>query len=52
LGNRLCRLVEKTSTPNPEQLTRISALVAGIGVIIRQRLSGDGGAQGLELLGL
>ena len=50
LGNRLCRLVEATSTPSPEELERISRLVGAMGTVVRNRLAGDGGDEGRRLL--
>lgn len=51
LGNRLCRLVESDFAPGPEHLASIAVLVAGIGRVIRERISGDGGEIGRVLLG-
>ncbi|OAN52405.1 hypothetical protein A6A04_00490 [Paramagnetospirillum marisnigri] len=47
LGQRLCRLLET----RPEALEPMAALVAALGRVIRERLSGDGGAIGNTLLG-
>jgi len=51
LGNRLCREIEAASEGlDPERRTRLAVLVAAIGRVIRERLSGPGGEVGTALL--
>ena len=50
LGNRLCRLIETEPSPGQESLGRMERLVRGMAQVIAQRLDGDGGAVGQDLL--
>ncbi|CCG40196.1 Hpt domain-containing protein [Magnetospirillum molischianum] len=52
LGNRLCRLIEAVEAGEGglDERTRLAALVAATGRVIRERISGDGGAVGAALL--
>jgi len=52
LGNRLCRLAEAGADGglDPDQRARLAALIGAIGRVVRERLSGDGGADGAALL--
>jgi hypothetical protein len=52
LGNRLCRLIEDQPAPGPEILERMAALADGMGRVVAERLSGDGGEAGCELRAL
>jgi len=52
LGNRLCREIEAALADgvDPARQSRLAALVAAIGRVVRDRLSGEGGAEGAALL--
>lgn len=50
LGNRLCRLIEAEPAPGPAALDRMASLVDGMARAVTERLSGDGGETGRELL--
>lgn len=52
LGNRLCREIETVGAEgfSAAQQIRVAALVAAIGRVIRERLSGTGGEAGAALL--
>lgn len=50
LGNRLCRLIEATPSPDSHGIGRITGLVDAIGQVITARLDGDGGTLGRTLL--
>lgn len=52
LGDRLCREVEASAMDGlgPDRRSRLAALIAAIGQVIRERLSGQGGAKGAALL--
>lgn len=51
LGNRLCRLIEESGpTPAPDVLARAARLAEGMARVIAERLEGDGGELGRNLL--
>lgn len=50
LAGRLCRLAEVLADPDPGQMAALAGLAAALGRVIRERLSGDGGAVGRALL--
>ncbi|EPY01710.1 Hpt domain-containing protein [Magnetospirillum fulvum] len=52
LGNRLCREIEaaRADGVGSDRHVRLAALVAAIGRVIRERISGTGGAAGDALL--
>ncbi|MDO8605396.1 MAG: Hpt domain-containing protein [Phaeospirillum sp.] len=49
-GNRLCRVLEACPRPGAEDLEQVAVLVAAMGRVLRERLSGDGGDEGRRLL--
>lgn len=50
IGNRLCRLLKDAPQPHAAAMDRVKALVAAMGRVIRERLTGDGGEAGHRLL--
>jgi hypothetical protein len=48
-ANCLCRIVESADDLDPADHARSERLVAAVGRVIRERLSGDGGAEGQAL---
>lgn len=50
LGNRLCRLIESKPPPGPSALPQIARLAQAMTRVIAERLEGDGGEAGRQLL--
>ena len=50
LGDTLCDLTREQIAMTPEELSRARMLIAACGTVLDERLTGDGGERGRELL--
>lgn len=50
VGNHLCRYVEKQKSFNDESLTEVKRHLDWMAKIIKERLTGDGGKKGFQIL--
>ncbi|MBC7952030.1 MAG: Hpt domain-containing protein [Rhodospirillaceae bacterium] len=50
IGERLCRFIDTHPTPDAADLAKLTAMVDAIAQVLTNRLEGDGGAAGRDVL--